>query len=355
MSFISFQTRRLDSTDLHAVVAAGITTIQQRDDLLACCLVMCTYELLRDDTEPGSWYFGSYNNHVKGLCQVLRSLKVSDEPSISIQYAWQEARYMAGRAALFLRQPVLGLDRPAYRPSKTPNQILCDDMLDHLFELVQWLAQIDKVTRRTDGSASSGSKEARNVIASGLGIGKSLIAWEERAIKQYCDDRRPSLYSMSFSADGELLNTLTHHWMICMLLHAQLKVFIAHRSLRDSNLELPDWINAWPYALFIVVVGPLFSHPRFGIWSALAAHTPMIATIFYFSATGNFNTPEAQDLREFVENKHRPGNSLLRKFFRGLFGVGHVFIPQGPMVQAGCGWFGVQTDAPWKVDDEPKE
>lgn len=329
-------------------------TTQQRDDILVCCLVMCTYELLRDDAELGNWYFNAYFNHVQGLCQVIRSVDQLSEPSASMQYAWREARLMAARSAMFLRRPVFGLERPPHWSTTTPSLKLGDDVLDNAFNLARWFPSVDKLMKLMDTLQHPNleSTSVERVIDRGLELGEELMKWEERATNLYCNERRPTLYSLCSTADGELLNVLTHHWMTCMLLHSQLKVFVARCSLFHPHLKLPFWIDAWPYGVFIATAGPLFSNPRFGIWSALASHTPMIATVFYFAATGNWHTPEARSLREYVEDKHRPGNSLLRKFFYGLFANPDVMIPQEGMVKAAQAWYGVRDNTPWKGAEE---
>ncbi|KAF2165900.1 hypothetical protein M409DRAFT_23632 [Zasmidium cellare ATCC 36951] len=318
---------------------------------------MCTYELLRDDTELGSWYFNSYFSHVSGLCQVIRNVDKSYEPSPAMQYAWREARLMAFRSAMFLRQPIFGLGRPPQWSSTTPSLKLSDDVLDNMFDLATWFPTVDKLMKRMDQMQHTAAQSAAvpRVVDRGIELARELMAWEERAMALYCNDRRPTLYSLCSTADGELLNVLTHHWMICMLLHSQLQLLVARCSLWHPHLKLPFWIDGWPYATFISVAGPLFSNPRFGIWSALASHTPMIATNFYFAANGHWHTSEARSLRNFVEDRNRPGNGLMRKFFYGLFARADVMIPQDGMVKAAQAWYGVRDSTPWKGADESRK
>ena len=330
------------------------------DDLLACCLAMCNYEALRDDTEPGEWYFPRWHNHVKGICQVLRYRAQSGISSLSICYAWHEARLKAARSAMFLRQPVFTLERPPELLSGAEDINLYDDMLDCVFAISQWFPQIDRLTQRMDEAQRRivGPAAVNSAVKRGLSIADDLASWEKRAVARYCESDEDSLSSLGTQENGELLNLLTHYWMGCMLLYSQLRLFVARFSLWYPQVEVPPWIDPWPHAVNIQQAGPLACDPALGIWSAQQAITPMIAAVFYFAGSGNWHSPEASSLRSYVEDEHRPGNALIRRWFRGMFAEFHLrfpnsdIIPQAQMVSVAQKWYGIRDNA--HSNEEPK-
>ena len=138
--------------------------------------------------------------------------------------------------------------------------------------------------------------------------------------------------------------------MVCMLLHSQLRLFVARYSLwfpKEAIHELPTCIDPWPHATRIATIGPLSCIPASGIWSAQQAVAPMVVALYYFAASGNWYTQESRKLRDFVEGEH-PGNQELKPWFRGIFSSTQRsnssadIIPQAEMVAVAQDWYGLR-------------